>query len=145
MTDLALVGVAYAEANWGRWIARCVRPWCTNAIALLPGQVEFRCNGADSCGLDAVIVWPADPEAIEVVLAMRPVRRTQNWLPGETIERLLAENAEHDCLPPEWSELAAAAPEKRALLVTTMEQRVTGGLLQQEIEAAALRREIGGQ
>lgn len=145
MTDLALAGVAYAEANWGRWIARCVRPWCTNAVALEPGQVEFQCAGADSCGMSAVIVWPADVDAIETVLAMRPVRRTQNWLPGETIEQLLAENAAHDCLPPEWSALAAAAPEKRALLVTTVEQRVTGGLLQQEIEAAALRREIGGQ
>ena len=45
--DLAIAGVAYAEANWGRWLARCPRPLCTNALALDPAgqsadQVENR-------------------------------------------------------------------------------------------------------
>jgi hypothetical protein len=68
---------------------------------------------------------------------MRPVRRTQNWSVGETLEDLLAENAQHDCLPPEWKAL-----ETRTLLLATTEGRATGGLLLQQLEAAG-RREIG--
>jgi hypothetical protein len=140
--ELALTGVAYAEANWGRWIARCIRPYCTNAVGLMPGQQLFICEGGpDACGQTADVMWPADPDAIETVLAMRPVRRTQNWLPGETVEDLLAENAAHDCLPPEWLALSEAAG--RLVLARTVAGRVVGGVLHQELEAAAERREIG--
>jgi hypothetical protein len=114
-SEVAIAGVAYAEANWGRWVARCVRPWCTNAIALEAGR------------------------AIEAILGMRPVRRTQNWLPGELLEDLLAENAEHGCLPPE---MLTAAPGERPILLRTADQVAVGGLLHQQLEAAG-RREIG--
>ena len=138
MSDLAITGVAYAEANWGAWKARCPRPWCTNAIALEPGQVEFMCiGGPDACGYTTVVIWPADPQAIEAILAMRPVRRTQNWLPGETLEDLIAENAANGCIPDEWMAL-----EERTLLLATADGRATGGLLHQQLEAAG-RREIG--
>lgn len=142
MTGIAIAGVAYAEAQVGMWFARCPRVPCTNAVALERGQPEFICLGQDSCGFVAPVVWPADPVAIETVLLMRPVPITRNWLTHETIEDLLAENAEHGCLPPEWLALADDSPERRALLVTTTDGRVTGGLLHQELEAAA-RREIG--
>jgi hypothetical protein len=83
------------------------------------------------------IVWPADPEGIEALLAMRPARKNRNWLPGETLQELLAENAAHNVLPPDW----LTGPGHRVLLDTT-DDRVTGGQL-----AAALpdyrRREIG--
>lgn len=140
MEELAIAGVAYAEANWGRWITRCPRPWCTNAMALDRGQPVFMCEGGDSCGATAEVMWPADPQAIEAILKMRPVSSTRNWLPGETIEELLAENAAHDCLPPQWSAVADA--EGRLMLAHTAGQRVVGGLLHHQLEAAG-RREIG--
>lgn len=136
-SDVAIAGVAYAEANWGRWVARCVRPWCTNAVALEVGQQGFICIGLGGCGASVDVVWPPDAQAIEAILAMRPVARTQNWTAGETLEELLAENAAHDCLPPEWKALDA-----RTLLLATTEGRATGGLLHQQLEAAG-RREIG--
>lgn len=136
-SELMLTGVAYAEANWGRWIARCPRPWCTNALALDVGQQGFICIGLGGCGTAVDVIWPPDPQAIEAILAMRPVPRTQNWVPGETLEDLLAENAAHDCLPPEWKAL-----DQRTLLLATTEGRATGGLLHQQLEAAG-RREIG--
>lgn len=139
-SGLALPGVAYAEANWGRWLARCPRPWCTNAIALEVGQVEFLCVGArDACGFSGPVVWPPDPQAIEALLGMRPVQRTQNWLPGETLEDLLVENAAHDCLPPDWKAL-----EQRTLILHEVEGVAVAGLLHQQLVAAG-RREIGGQ
>lgn len=142
MSDLALEGVAYAEAQWGTWMARCPRPGCTNALGLVVGQDLFVCEGGHACGLVAPVVWPADPQAIETVLLMRPLPANRNWLAGETVEQLLAENAEHGCLPLAWSALAEASPDRKALLVKTVEGRVVGGLLHQELEAAG-RREIG--
>jgi hypothetical protein len=139
MTDLAVPGMAYAFAEWGMWKACCPRPGCTNAMMLLRDQLTFSCLGPHSCGLEAPITWPADPDAIEAVLAMRPLPANQNWLPGETIEDLLVENAAHDCLDPD---LLALAVGPRAVLVRTVGQRVVGGLLHQQLEAAR-RREIG--
>jgi hypothetical protein len=134
---LAVPGLAYAEANWGRWIARCPAGLCTNAVQITRWQQRFECAGGGSCGWTSPIVWPQDPEAIEVLLAMRPDSRTRSWLPGETLQALLAENAEHDVLPPDW----LTGPGHRVLL-DTVNDRVTGGEL-----VAALpeyrRREIG--
>lgn len=41
------------------------------------------------------VVLPADREAIEAALLPRPDITTRNWLPGESVADLLAENAEH--------------------------------------------------
>lgn len=138
MTDLAVPGTAYAFAEWGVWKARCPRPGCTNAMALLRDQDFYQCLGPHSCGIEAPIIWPADPDAIEAILAMRPLPATQNWLVGETLEQLLEENAAHNCLPPEW----LALPEPRTVLLQTADQRAVGGLLHQQLVAAG-RREIG--
>lgn len=137
-SGVAIARAAYAYANWGRWVADCPRPYCTNAIALLRGQELFICDGdADACGMTADVIWPPDPDAIEAILGMRPVRGTQNWAIGETLEDLLAENAAHDCLPPEWKAL-----EERTLILKTAGGRAVGGLLHQQLEAAG-RRKIG--
>jgi hypothetical protein len=138
----AVLGVAYAEANFGRWISRCPAPWCTNALALDRGQSRFVCAGPDSCGTVAELSWPADPDAVEAILAMRPIIGTRNWLPGETLAELIGENAAHGVVPPEWSELAAAAGGQLEILATE-DERVVGGLLFHHLEAAGLRREIG--
>lgn len=137
MTDLAVPGVAYAFAEWGMWKACCPRPGCTNAMRLDADQPLFACLGPHSCGIEAPVIWPADPQAIEAILAMRPLAINQNWSPGETLEDLLAENAAHGCLPPEWLAL-----ENRTLILATADGRAVGGLLHQQLEAAG-RREIG--
>lgn len=138
MTDLAIPGMAYAFAEWGMWKACCPRPGCTNAMALLRDQQMFSCLGQHSCGFEAPITWPADPDAIESILAMRPLPANQNWLVGETLEQLLEENAAHGCLPPEWLEI----DEPRTVLLEHVDGRVVGGLLHRHLVAAG-RREIG--
>lgn len=119
------------------WIARCGRPWCTNALALDRGQDLFVCIAADGCGWTGPVMWPNDPDAIERILAMRPVPGTRNWLPGETLANLLEENAAHDCLPAEWKQIEGGAE-----IMHAIDERVVGGLLHQQLEAAG-RRGIG--
>lgn len=55
-----------AYLNWGRWVADCATPGCSNALALELGQRSFTCrtrNGAGSCGVTYPVAWPADPAA----------------------------------------------------------------------------------
>lgn len=143
MTDLAVAGVTYAEAYCGEWIARCGRPWCANALLIARGQDGFRCTGGHACGWAGSIVWPPDPDAVEAILTLRPVPTTRNWLPGETLAQLLVENAEHGCIPDQWRQLAEKQPGGVLDLLVAVDERVTGGVLHQQLEAAAVCREIG--
>lgn len=94
--QLAIAGVAYARANWGRWIVDCSSTACTSALAVEPGTREMRCW---DCGWATdLILWPADTDSIETILAMRPDEKTRNWA-GETLEDLLAENLAHGIIP----------------------------------------------
>ena len=129
--DLALPGV-YVEANWGRWVARCPRQWCTNAVQVWTGDAAFACSGAGGCGWTADLVWPPDPDAIELLLTMRPVPRTRNWLPGESLEDLIAENALHGVLAPALEGLTGSTT-----LALIADGRLAGGLLQRELTGAA--------
>lgn len=140
MSGVALAGVAYAEVNWGIWLSRCPQRYCWNAMAVELGQAIFTCLGPGSCGTEAPIVWPPDPTAIAVLLRMRPDMRTQNWHPGETIQDLIVENAAHDVLPPEWTQLT-----ERTLIACEDEGVVTAGLLADALPPAAERLMIGGQ
>lgn len=142
MTAPARADVVYVEAYQGMWIARCGRPWCTNALALDRGQTRFECVALDGCGWFGEAIWPADPDAIEAILAVRPVPGTRNWLPGETLAQLLEENAVHGCIPDEWVELGRAQPGGGLEIMFALDERVVGGVLYQQLEAAG-RREIG--
>lgn len=93
--------VVAAEANWGRWIVQCLT--CTDALTLTPGTPLFRCW---TCGLEAEILWPINTEAIERLLLMRPLEQHRNWLPGETLHDLLAENVAHGIGPRVGEEIA---------------------------------------
>lgn len=143
MTDLMAIGQTMVRAEVGMWLADCPRPWCTNALAVERGQREFVCVGPHSCAAVGELTWPADPDAIEAILMLRPVPVTRNWLPGETLEQLLAENAQHGCIPDEWLQLAGRAPGGQLDILEAVDQRVVGGLLLQHLEAAGVRREIG--
>ena len=84
-----------AEVNQGRWIARC--PFCAGAELLDAADPRFYCL---SCYNEAVghewlnVRWPLLPEDIETALLARPKTATQNWTEAETVDDLLAENAE---------------------------------------------------
>lgn len=140
MSDLAILGVAYAEVQAGMWIARCPRRDCWNAVALILGDPVMVCHGdRHACGAESPIVWPRDPEAIAALLRMRPAPLTQNWLPHETLQDLLTENAEHGCLPPEWLAL-----EQRTLILHEVEGMAMAGLLADSLPPPAQRLMLTG-
>jgi hypothetical protein len=142
MTALALTGVAYAEVICGQWAARCPRRDCANCMPLDAGQDTFVCDSLGGCGFVAeAVVWPPDPDAIEALLMMRPVFTTRNYVLGETLEDLLAENAEHAVLPPEWSAGLEAGDQR--VVADIIGQRVVGGLLLERLTAADPQRAIG--
>lgn len=122
MTTLAIPGMAYAEANWGRWVARCPAGLCTNAVQVNRWQQRYECVGAGGCGWTSYISWPPDPEAVETLLAMRPDPNTRSWVPGETLQDLLLENGQHGVLPPDWMN-------GTRVLLDTADDRATGGHL----------------
>lgn len=84
--------------NHGRWVARC--PHCNNAWQVIPG-VDRVCvcrePGCPVAGVGQALIWPAPEMVVQVerVLTARPLERTRNWLPHETVARLEAENREH--------------------------------------------------
>lgn len=139
VTALAIPGLAYAEANWGRWICKCPAGMCTNAVQVERRQERFECAGSGSCGWTSPIQWPADPDAIEMLLRRRPDAKTRNWLPGETLEDLLAENTAHGLFP---LELDLDGP--TTALMSTVNGRIVGGLLLDALPDAAARRALTG-
>jgi hypothetical protein len=138
--DLAIPGVAHAEVHRGMWIARCPQPYCLTAIALPLGSLVMRCHGdRDACGAEAPVMWPRDPEAIAALLRMRPVPASRNWLPHESLQDLLTENAEHGLLPAEWTQL-----EGRTLILHEVEGMAMAGLLADSLPPAASRLMLTG-
>lgn len=96
MTLLQRLGVAYARANWGRWIADCPSPFCLSALQLQRHQPWYVCP---DCGEAGEIVWPEHLEDVERLLMMRPDPFTRNWEPGESLQDLYLENLDHGILP----------------------------------------------
>lgn len=85
-------------ANWGRWVANC--PVCESAEHVYANETAVQCNPAASgCGIMLELVWPTFREGVERLLMMRPAPKTRNWLPGESLHDLLAENVEHGIGP----------------------------------------------
>jgi hypothetical protein len=90
-----------AYVNDGRWCADC--PNCNGGMAAWPGW-SSRCG---SCGaVYASVAFPSNAEAVEEVLAVRPVRH-QNWSVGEPMERLVSENVERSLPVPALLDPAA--------------------------------------
>jgi len=101
--------VAVAWLHGGMWIAECPRPFCGNAemfgqcrdgtVGGLSGA-SFRCRiEYGGCGLVCRAEWPPNMADIEALVMPRPVPATRNWLPGESLHDLLAENLEHGLIP----------------------------------------------
>ena len=72
---------------------RCATPGCYNAPAV---SIEWRLALCWDCGAvyEGLEVPPKWPDVSRVLLA-RPDPATRNWLPGETVDGLIRENAEH--------------------------------------------------
>lgn len=89
MTD-APMNDAIARLDWGRWLADCPNPECTNAMALEVGQQRWHCrfpldsvgHAWGGCGVTAGVVWPDNPESIARELAGLPEAK-RNWRPEE--------------------------------------------------------------
>lgn len=99
---------AVAYVNNGRWVARCTRPGCMSAEAAGPRddgrgdgglhRDHFECS---ECGWRCDVEWPAEIERIERLLAQRPLRVNRNWMPGEPVLDLVAENVMNGLMPVE--------------------------------------------
>jgi len=83
----------YAEVNHGRWIAKC--PFCAGA-ELAMGDAFFcqSCKMVVNGGRPISLNWPAARASIEHLLGKRPLAN-RNWLPGESVDMLRAENLMH--------------------------------------------------
>lgn len=79
--------------NQGRWIVCC--PDCNGAQLASQADPRFLCNECGNIANGSAwrpLIWPSNRAAIEAALDRRLIQN-QNWVPGETIADLLAENA----------------------------------------------------
>ncbi|HEY2086382.1 MAG TPA: hypothetical protein VGH54_10220 [Mycobacterium sp.] len=79
-------------ANEGRWIAEC--PDCHAAQLACATDLRFMCHCCGNGALEGCwrpIKWPGNRAALERALSSRPTTN-RNWLPGETVALIRAEN-----------------------------------------------------
>jgi len=110
----AAEAVSRAYVNHGRWVVDCE---CGNAVEAvtdpLPyqiriGQKKWRCepwtpeaHPDGFCGSRYTVLWPRHADRIMAILKHRPRASNQNWMPGEPLSLLVAENLEHGCAVPD--------------------------------------------
>ena len=85
---------AIAHVNEGRWIANCPAAECAAAL-VLHESAPFLCPlclNAAAGYMPRRVEWPAEAAEIEAALVLRPLAITRNWVPGEPVADLLAEN-----------------------------------------------------
>lgn len=89
-------GLAYnAFISHGRWVVGCLD--CSSAELACLTDPRFMCAECANVGNDHLfrrVIFPPNRAEIEAALLLRPVAN-RNWMPPETLEDLLAENAEH--------------------------------------------------
>lgn len=88
---------ATAYVNQGRWVADCPQAGCGGALALVRSARGFLCGNClnVACGSRyRPLVWPADRDEIEDVLAVRLLPEDANWS-GESVEAIKDENEAH--------------------------------------------------
>ena len=82
-----------ARVDWGRWIWDCECGGAEFAFDEGLGMCQ-NCYNGKSGHKYRPIIFPKKRPAIEKLLLIRPLEN-RNWSPGETIEKLRAENQEH--------------------------------------------------
>ena len=86
---------AYAIVNAGRWIVNCPSPGCYGAQYASHEDRRYWCVNCENRmvgGQWIRVVWPQDVDAIERALSPRPAY-AQHWLPGETTDELMKQEA----------------------------------------------------
>jgi hypothetical protein len=73
--------------NHGRWVANC----SCNGAELVSEDADMLCG---SCGTITPLVWPGESAAVEEAVRLRPTHN-QNWVPGEPVADLVADNIRH--------------------------------------------------
>ncbi len=74
----------------GKWVVMCD---CGDAPMASPAWDEARCF---NCGaIYSALPWPEQIDLIAAALVARPSALVRAWLPGETVDDLIAQNIEH--------------------------------------------------
>lgn len=84
-----------ADVRQGRWLVLCPNPTC-DGIELANEHEGFfccECRNALVGHRPMRIVFPTERSTIEEILLERELPVIRDWLPGETVEQLRAENA----------------------------------------------------
>ncbi len=99
---------AVVYMSQGIWVTKCPRAWCVHVDHFGPGPNTGRVGGLTEklwhcfrCQLVCEAQWPESPTDIEAIVGQRPMPETRNWLPGEDLEQLIAENVVHGLIAPE--------------------------------------------
>jgi hypothetical protein len=95
-----------AYMNHGRWVADCVTG-CGGAERVhADGKLQVSANGVvygitsdgrmvcGSCGEESLVVFPEEMPLIEAAMEVRKMRN-RNWVPGESVGRLLDDNVDN--------------------------------------------------
>lgn len=150
MTDLVPLGLRLPPGtqrrdfrvrfNQGRWIVDCAH--CTSAMWVKPmigDHLGAHMEMCWDCGRAmGPIIWPENHIDIVAIVGWRPDETTRNWEPGEDLEDLLRENAEHKIEPPPWS-FPAVLPEGPYIAIQVRGDWVTGGVCAPALLEAAAR------
>lgn len=101
---LPSICVIHVCVNHGRWIVHCPCKYnshhgirqCAGAQLASRNILRFFCVDCQNAfvgGKWIPVVWPPNIDEIDAALGVRPLCDMRNWLPGEPIEALHAENA----------------------------------------------------
>ena len=86
-----------AQIRGNKWVAQC--PGCETDFQYIwldnPLYMCSICWNATTGGIYRAVTLPEGVKEITYLLEKRPVLATRNWLPGQVIEELEAENAEN--------------------------------------------------
>lgn len=88
------MATVHAEVNHDRWIVQCAACNSATECSKLPKPDRYECE-EPGCGAVYDVAWPADPDAIMAVLALRPDRSTRSWVHSEDVAALVGENIAH--------------------------------------------------
>jgi hypothetical protein len=82
-------------------LATALKPLRDDLLMIVPDTIARQAahDAADADGKVYSILFPEDPQTILDKVEQRPTE-AMNWLPGETMDFLDAENIEHGIVPP---------------------------------------------
>lgn len=92
--DVSNVEPCFVYLNRGVWVAEC--PTCHHAQAASETDPRFFCLECENFSIQGKwrqVIWPKSPTAEEIEgFTTTRLLLNQNWLPGESLDKLAAEN-----------------------------------------------------